>query len=122
MAKRHVLYFSVTNRKEDGYTLVTIDSDIKSTMWPDGCMFFNVHQKSAEWCVELSTKHGPFTEKVRLDKMTTFNEELMRQIVLTTIERIKSKGYCILMTSQIMNEICKESIAIVNEIRENRNK
>lgn len=121
MAKRLMKYFTITNRKEDGYTLVSINQDIKATTWPDGCMYFNVHQKSAQWCVELMTNHGPFSEKVRLDKMTTFDEELMRSIVTTTIDRIKSKGYCVLITSQIMNEICKESISIVKEIRENRN-
>lgn len=121
MAKRHVLYFTTLNRKEDGYELVSIDSDVKSSMWPDGCMYFNIHQKSAQWCVELMTKHGPYNEKVRLDKMTTFDSELMRRIVSTTMDRIKSKGYCILLTSQIMNDICKESVSIVNEVRESRN-
>lgn len=121
MAKRHVLYFTILNRKEDGYELVSIDSDVKSSMWPDGCMYFNIHQKSAQWCVELMTKHGPYNEKVRLDKMTTFDSELMRRIVSTTMDRIKSKGYCILLTSQIMNDICKESVSIVSEVRESRN-
>lgn len=121
MAKRLMKYFSITNHKEDGYTVVSISPDINASTWPDGYMYFNVHQKSVQWCVELMTSHGPFNEKVRLDKMTTFDIDLMKSIVMTTIERIKSKGYCVLITSDIMNEICKESVTIVKEIRENRN-
>lgn len=119
MAKRYLLYLRLQPNSEDGLRVLTIDEQITKSMWPDGCIYFSVHEKSVKWTVDVN---GVVSESVRLDKFPTFDEELMKSIILTTIERIKQKGYMILMNSKIMNEECSEAMRIVTEIRKNKTK
>lgn len=117
MAKRFMLYMRTLPKREDGFTVMAIEEDVRKSMWPDGCIYFSVHEKSVKWCVEIN---GIVSEAIRLDKLTTFDEEFMRAIVSTTLERIKNKKIYISMSSSTMTKICSEAVSIVKEIREKR--
>lgn len=119
MAKRYLLYLHLQPKMEDGYNVLTVDDQLTKSMWPHGCIYFSVHEKSVKWTVDVN---GVTSESVRLDKFPTFDYDLMKSIVNTTFDRIKRKKYLIVMNSQTLNGLCAEAVTIVQEIRSSKNK
>lgn len=114
MAKRFMIYLRLQPRREDGLKVYTVINDFSSSMWPDGTIYFSVHKNSVTWKIDIGDL---IHEEVRLDKFKTFDDSLMREIINTTLERIKKKGYCIILTRGLPLQITAEAKAIMEERR-----
>lgn len=116
MSKRFMHYLSFKGKDDNNHRIVEVMDSINQNTWPDGNFYFTVHEKSAKFHLEIQD-HATFSENARIDKFPTFNETLMREILNVMIGRFKNREYDIQLSSSIIQEICKEAVSIVSEIK-----
>lgn len=114
MSKRFIIYLRLQPKREDGLKVYTVINDIDSSMWPDGTIYFSVHKNSVTWKIEIGDL---IREEIRIDKFKTFDESLMKEIIDTALERLKKKGYCIVLTRGLPLQIIAEAKSIMEERR-----